>query len=131
MPFVSPHANFHGMLLNDRHEFPWISLRSLEYEDPVTGELYIVPNNFRTDGASVPKLLLLIPVIGQALALRFWGSGIWLGFREGVLHDYLIRYKIVPPRLAHRIFRTALYEAGYPPDLCELYYAAVVAANPN
>lgn len=129
MPFLSPHANFHGMLLDDRHEYPWISLRPLEYEDPLTGELYIVPANFRTDGASVPKALIAVPIVGQALALRFMGRGLWMGFREGVLHDCLLRSGIVPASLAHRIFRSALYEAGYPPDLCETYYAAVVAAN--
>jgi hypothetical protein len=129
MPFLSPHANFHGMLLNDRHELPWISLRPLEYDDPITGELYIVPANFRTDGSSVPKALIAVPVVGQALALRFMGQGLWLGFREGVLHDWLRRHDVVPAHLAHKIFRGALYAAGYPPDLCESYFAAVVAAN--
>lgn len=129
MPFVSPHANFHGMLLDGRHEYPWISLRPLEYEDPLTGVLYIVPANFRTDGASVPKALIALPVIGQALAMRFMGQGLWLGFREGVLHDYLRRNDKVPARLAHRIFRTALFEAGYPDDLVESYYLAVMKFN--
>jgi hypothetical protein len=126
MPFLSPHANFHGMLLNDRHEFPWISLRPLEYEDPITGRLFVVPINFRTDGSSVPKALMMLP----PLAMSIFGGGVWLGFREGVLHDYLLRFGIVPPAVAHRIFRTALYEAGYDPAMCEIYYAAVCMANP-
>lgn len=125
MPFLSPHANFHGMLLNDRHEFPWISLRPLEYEDPITGSIFIVPKHFRTDGSSVPKYVMLLP----PLAMSIFGSGLWMGFREGVLHDYLLRFDIVAPSIAHRIFRTALYEAGYPAELCEIYYSAVRLAN--
>jgi len=35
----------------------------------------------------------------------------------------------VHPEVAHSIFRKALIEAGYPPDLVENYYAAVRAFN--
>lgn len=118
-------------LLNDRAPMPWQLIAPLEYADPLTGETYTVPKWFRTDGASLPAALVALPVIGQLLFLRYFGQGVFQGFREGVLHDYLLRSGIVPRRLAHRMFRTALYEAGYPPDLVETYYAAVVAANPD
>lgn len=117
--------------LDDRSLFPWLTLAELVYEDPVTGETYVVPRHFRTDGASVPEAIAAIPVIGQALFLRYFGGGVFYGFKEGVLHDYLRRgdNPPVPAHVAHKIFRAALYEAGYPPDLCETYYTAVRLFN--
>lgn len=118
-------------LLNDRSMFPWITLEPLQYESELTGETYTVPRHFRTDGASLPAALVALPVMGQGLFLRYFGQGVFQGFKQGVLHDYLRRgpNPPVPAHLAHRIFREALYAAGYPPDLCETYYAAVVLFN--
>lgn len=120
--------------LNDRSIFPWITTAPLVYVSALTGETYTVPKHFRTDGASIPKALIALPVVGQGLALRFFGAGVWLGFKQGVLHDWLRRPDKagrlpVPAYLAHRIFREALYEAGYPPDLCETYFYAVKTFN--
>jgi hypothetical protein len=133
MPFVSPYNNVKAQLLNDRERYPWITLDVLEYEDPRTGEIYRVPKHFRTDGASIPKALVAVPIVGPALFQRFFGAGVWQGFREGVLHDYLRTERNgvypVPAATAHDIFRMALTEAGYPEDLVENYYAAVVAFN--
>jgi len=92
----------------------------------MTSPTYEVPRHFRTDGASVPKALMLF---APPLAARFFGSGVWLGFKQGVVHDWLRRENIVPADVAHRVFREALYEAMYPPDLIENYYAAVVKFN--
>jgi len=129
--FLTP---LEAMLLDDRTMFPWITLEPLVYESPLTGETYTVPRNFRTDGSSVPAAIIAIPVIGQALALRYFGRGVWLGFKAGVLHDYLRRADLyggtpVPARIAHMVFREALYACGYPEDLCETYYQAVVSFN--
>lgn len=134
MPFVSPYANVQAMLLNDRHAKPWMLLERLEYDDPITGERYTVEKNFRTDGSSVPIALAAVPVIGPMLVIRFFGGGVFKGFREGVLHDRLRRPDehgnlLVSAKVAHLIFRGALYEAGYEPDICENYYAALVAFN--
>ena len=128
MPFLTP---LKVQLLDDRGPFPWITLEPLVYESELTGETYTVPRHFRTDGASVPTALFAVPIVGQSLALRFFGNGVWQGFKQGVLHDYLRRgtVKPVPAHLAHKIFREALYEAGYPSDLCENYYAALMAFN--
>ena len=122
-------------LLNDREQFPWITLAPLEYESELTGETYVVPAYFRTDGASLPAALVAVPIVGQALFLRYFGQGVFQGFKQGVLHDFLRRPdKVtgkppVPAHLAHKIFRAALYEAGYPEDLCETYFSAVVQFN--
>jgi hypothetical protein len=129
MPFVSPHANIKVMLLNDRHKKPWIMLDILEFYSETTGETYIVPKHFRHDGASIPALIVLLPVVGAALFLRFFGSGVFQGFREGALHDWLRQQPDIPAKVAHLILREALYAAGYPPDLCESYYQAVVLFN--
>jgi len=129
MPFVSPSANLQVMLLNDRAAKPWAMLEKLEFYSEITGETYIVPKHFLTDLASVPKAIVLLPIIGLALFLRFFGSGVWLGAREGALHDWLRQQPDIPAKVAHLIFREALYDAGYPEDLCENYYEAVRRFN--
>lgn len=127
MPFLTP---LQVQLLNDRGKFPWITLAPLEYEDPDTGAIYTVPKNFRTDGASIPKALI---VFAPFLAARYFGEGVWQGFREGVLHDFLRRKKNgvtpVPAKTAHLIFKKALTEAGYPEDMVNNYYEAVRLFN--
>lgn len=129
MPFVSP---LEVMLLDDRTQFPWILLEPLVYECSLTGETYEVPRHFRTDGASLPRALILL---APPLAARFFGQGVWLGFKQGVLHDWLRRVDPrygsppVPAKVAHLIFREALYDYGYPEDLCENYYEAVRRFN--
>jgi hypothetical protein len=131
MPFISPYANLQVMLLNDRHDKPWITLEKLVYESPLSGETYEVKKHFRTDLASIPKALILF---APPLAARFFGRGVWMGARESALHDSLRtkdehgKYP-VPAHLAHKIFREALYEAGYPSDLCENYYSALMMFN--
>lgn len=130
MPFTTP---LKVMFLDDRSEFPWITIEPLEYESMLTGEIYEVPKNFRTDGASLPMILAALPGF-NLLAQRYFGKGVWLGFKPGVLHDYLRRKREdgttpVPAAIAHRVFREALYEAGYPHDLVETYYHAVKVFN--
>jgi hypothetical protein len=120
--------------LNDRSVFPWITTEPLVYESALTGGTYTVPRHFRTDGSSIPKALIALPVVGQGLALRFMGKGVWQGFKAGCLHDFLRRPDKagrlpVPAYLAHRVFREALIDAGYPDDLVSAYYAAVVLFN--
>ena len=131
MPWVEGCSELHVQLLNDRNVFPWITTRELAWFDPVTGKTFIVPKYFRTDGASIPMALSLVPIVGAALCMRFFGKGIWQGFKQGVLHDCLRRgpNPPVPADVAHRIFRDALIEAGYPDDLVENYYAAVASFN--
>ena len=130
MPFLTP---LKVQLLKDSSTFPWITIDELVYEDPNTNEIYVVPKHFRTDGASVPKALMAVPVLGPALFMRYFGEGVWKGFKEGVLHDYLRRKRNgrtpVPAAIAHSIFRTALEESGYPKDMVDAYYNAVKVFN--
>lgn len=134
MPFLTP---LKVMLLNDRAEHPWILLEPLVYYSDLTGETYAAPTHFRTDGSSVPMALAAVPVVGQFLVIRFFGQGVWQGFKEGVLHDFLRRKNKatgeppVPSELAHLLFREALTNSGYSDDLVDSYYDAVVAFNSN
>lgn len=135
MAFVSPWANLHMMLISDRHKLPWILTEKLLYESPLTGEIYEIPRHFRTNLVSMPKMLAALPGIGGFTVLKFMGEGIWMGAREAVLHDWLRTPNKqgelpVPPMVAHRIFREALYNADYNPEMIELYYQAVVTFNP-
>lgn len=131
MSFVSPYANLQLMLLNDRHPLPWILTERLMYEYPPTGEVFEIPENFRTDLVSMPKALIALPVVGNAAFNSFFGTGIWKGARESVLHDFLCTKQngTYPVEIgaAHRIFRHALLEADYPEPMANAYYQAVVA----
>lgn len=135
MAFVSPFANLNLMLLNDRHKSPWILTEKLVYESPLTGEDYEIPKHFRTDLVSMPKMLAALPGVGSFIVLNFLGRGMWLGAREAVLHDWLRTSNKetgrlpVPPIVAHRVFREALYSANYDPEMIEMYYTAVATFN--
>ena len=63
--------------------------------------------------------------------MKFFGQGVWQGFKQGVLHDYLRRGNPppVPAATAHFILRESLLDAGYPDDLANAYYAAVKVFN--
>lgn len=134
MPFTDDANTLVTQFLDDRSEFPFVTLAPLSYFSPLTGETYTVPRYFRTDGASVPVAIAAVPVIGPALLQRYFGHGVFHGFKQGVLHDYLRRPRDdgttpVPAETAHAVFREALEDAGYPSDLVENYFAAVKAFN--
>jgi hypothetical protein len=126
MPFES---TLQVMLLDDRAQFPWLTVAPLVYECPLTGETYEVPKNFRTDFASIPIALASVPVVGQLLVMRYFGGGVFMGAKQGVLHDWLRRELVVPAKTAHLIFREALYDGRYPEDMVENYYSAVKLFN--
>jgi hypothetical protein len=122
------------MLVNDRARFPWFVLEPQQYDCELTGETYIIERGFRTDGSSVPIAISHVPLVGAMLLTRYFGGGVFKGFREGVLHDRLRRKDaqgktLVSPKVAHLVFREALYTAGYPEDMIENYYAAVRLFN--
>ncbi len=127
--FVGPPLKV--MLIDDRAQFPWYVLESQQYECDLTGETYIVERGFRSDGSSVPIAISAVPIVGAALVSRYFGGGVFKGFREGVLHDRLRRKDkdgntLVPAHVAHKVFREALYKGGYPEDMIENYYSALM-----
>jgi len=125
--FVGPPLKV--MLIDDRAKYPWFVLEPQQYECELTGDTYLIERGFRTDGSSVPIAIAAVPLVGAALLARFFGGGVFKGFREGVLHDWLRRGDVVPAHVAHKIFREALYAGGYPADLVENYYAALMLLN--
>ena len=52
MPFHTP---LKLMLLNDRGQFPWITLEPLVYESGLTGETYTVPAHSAPTGPACPR----------------------------------------------------------------------------
>lgn len=121
-------------LLNEESEFPWITLAPFVYQDPDTLEEFTVPVNFRTDGPSLPaKLLAAIPIAGQALIIQAMATGIFKGFKQGVLHDWARRsvngIRPMPAPSAHALFKKSLTEYNYPPQIVDAYYDAVVLFN--
>lgn len=134
MSFVSPWANLHLMLVSDKHKLPWILTEKLIYDSPLTGEEYEIPRHFRTNLVSMPKIVAALPGIGGYFVYKYLKQGIWLGAREAVLHDWLRTRDRwgnlpVPAKIAHKIFREALYQADYEPEMIETYYQAVVLFN--
>lgn len=144
MPWVEGSSELDVRLLNDREQFPWLTLKPLAFYDPETGLTFTVRKYFRTDGASIPIALAALPIVGQALVIRYFGQGVWQGFKEGTLHDFLRRQRAIldnlgnivgyesPPvtaEVAHRIFGDALRLGRYPEDLIENYVAAVRTLN--
>jgi hypothetical protein len=131
MPWLDPRR---FELIDEHAEFPWAVIGPLRWMDPETGEIHAIPDGFRTDGSSFPKLMMAIPFIGAFLSMRHFGNGMWLGFAGGTLHDYLRRSDEndntpVPPDVAHLKFKRALIEDGFSEDVVENYYAAVVKFN--
>lgn len=130
MSFVSPFANLQVMLLNDRIDLPWILTEKLVYEYPPTGEVFEIQKHFRTNLVSMPKELIALPIVGNIAFSEFFGHGVWLGARESVLHDFLCTKEngTYPVEIgaAHRIFRHAMLESGYPESVANAYYRAVV-----
>ena len=131
--FVGPPLKV--MLIDDRAQFPWFVLEPQQYESDLTGETYIIPRGFRTDGSSVPIAISAVPIVGAALLAKAFGGGVFKGFREGVLHDFLRRKRAdgtrpVPAGVAHKVYREALYKGGSPPDMIETFYNAVRIFNP-
>lgn len=132
MPFITP---LKMQLLNEDNVFPWLLLEPFTWLDPETGEEYTAPKYFRTDGASVPPAIALVPIVGPALLTRLMATGMFKAFKAGVIHDWARRaingVRPMPAADAHKLLRKIMIEQGYPMDIVEDYYNAVVIANSN
>lgn len=68
--------------------------------DPTTGEHWVVPKGFMTDGSSVPRFFWrLEDPFGEAL-------------RAAIPHDYFCKYDAVPRKQADQAFYTWLLSIG-------------------
>jgi hypothetical protein len=77
------------------------------------GREFTVPTGFTTDFASVPRL---------PLAYLFAGNR---AHRAAVLHDWLIRYEVVPRREADNLFREAMRATKIPDGIADIMHLAV------
>ena len=130
MPFITP---LKLQLLNESNVFPWILLDDFSWQDPETGEVHTAPKHFRTDGASNRIEIGLIPLIGMPMLMRMFATGMFKAFKPGVIHDAARRkvngVRPMPAAEAHLLLKRIMEEQGYPQDLVDSYYAAVVAFN--
>jgi hypothetical protein len=89
----------------------WRLIKPLIYE--AARERFVVPAGFRTDFASVPRVLTwLVPRTGKHN-------------RAAVLHDWLTRQPDVSRKDADGIFLRVLRELGVPPVRRRLMYLGV------
>ena len=76
----------------------WVLIRPLIYQSDSAG-LIVVPGNFHTDLASVPRVPLIFTL---------WGGR---SHHESVLHDYLYRYDC-PVKVSYSQANYVFYEAA-------------------
>jgi hypothetical protein len=133
MPWVEGHGDLIIQFLDERVPRPFMLTQELWWEHP-DGRVFKIPKWFRFNGVSMPIGLAAVPGIGASLIIRFWGDGVFMGFKESALHDYLCtpdstgRFP-VPLSEGNKIFKIALEEANYPEDVVADYFAALSLAN--
>jgi hypothetical protein len=98
--------------LEDEFGGIWKLLAPLAYESDLLGKEVIVPKDFATDFASIPRL----PFV-------YWATG-GKGDRAAVVHDFLYSSGI-ERKLADQVLKEALLACGYSTILANAFYAAV------
>lgn len=91
----------------------WRVLAPLVYYSDVLEATVIVPTDFETDFASVPRLPLVYALTGDT------------GHKSATVHDFLCRKKLVERDVADKVFREALQVEGVPGWRRALMYAGV------
>jgi len=118
MPFTSP---LRAELINENANEgrgEWLLLEPLCFTD-VKGNDYVVPTNFVSDLASVPR---------RPVAFLLTGC---TAHRPAVLHDWLIRTNTCPREQADELFREAMESIGMKPSRVRQMYNAVRAETQN
>ena len=91
----------------------WRLLRPFIFKSEVLKQTIFVPAGYVTDFASVPRLPLAFLLTGDH------------AHAAAVVHDYLVEYKVVPRKLADRVFLEAMEIEGIPKWRRALMYSAV------
>lgn len=91
----------------------WTILQPLIYESDVASQVFIVPEGFVTDFASVPRIPLAFLLTGDS------------AHEAAVVHDYLYSRDVVPRLLADRVFEEAAKVTGEPGWKSWLMYAGI------
>jgi hypothetical protein len=93
----------------------WNLTQPLIYRSQILGETVTVPEGFRTDFASVPRLPLVYLAAGGK------------GERAAVVHDWLYSTQSVERATADAVLQEALLACGYSRLLATAFYTAVRA----
>jgi hypothetical protein len=91
----------------------WTILRPLIYDSDVAQRVFIVPEGFVTDFASVPRIPLAFLLTGDS------------AHEAAVVHDWLYREKTVSRKTADAVFREASGASGEPGWKSWLMWAGV------
>jgi hypothetical protein len=91
----------------------WKLLAPLDYESDLLGKTVVVPADFVTDFASVPRLPFVYLTQGGK------------GNKAAVVHDWLYSTQAVDRKTADQVLREALAASGYSGFTAWLFYAAV------
>lgn len=91
----------------------WTVLQPLIYDSDVAQKVFIVPEGFVTDFASVPRLPLAFLLTGDS------------AHEAAVVHDYLYREQTVPRQMADSVFKEAANVSGEPGWKSWLMWAGV------
>jgi len=87
----------------------------LEYWDERSHQLFVIPEGFVTDCASIPQFLW--SVLGHP-----FGKNIR---KASTLHDFLYRNNVVKRKVADQMFYDALVDEGMDQDRAQVYYSGV------
>lgn len=98
----------------------WKTISIFGYASPVAKQIIIVPRDFVTDFASVPRL----PLVWEKFGGKF--------HRSALVHDYLYQSGVLPRRTADQVLREAAMTEGLCKEDADAVYAAVrLAGGPN
>jgi hypothetical protein len=106
-------SKFHTPLRAEKSGGTWTILQPLIYESDVAQKVFIVPEGFTTDFASVPRLPLAFLLTGDS------------AHEAAVVHDYLYRERTVSRSQADAVFREAAGISGEPGWKSWLMWAGV------
>ena len=105
--------NLDMRLIDDYDSRPQFSLLApFRYQSDFAKTTFTVPQDFSTDGASIPQI-----------AMSFTG---YPGMRAAVVHDYLVTNpEVIVREYADQVFHEALLVCGVNPATAQLMYSAV------
>lgn len=91
----------------------WTILQPLIFESDVAQRVFIVPEGFVTDLASVPRLPLVFLLAGGTAD------------EAAVVHDFIYSRAPVPRDVADKVFKEAALVSGVPAWRANLMYAGI------
>lgn len=91
----------------------WQLLAPLGYVSELLGRTVVVPSQFKTDFASVPRLLGMYDLEGGKCN------------KAAVVHDWLYSTQAVDRKTADQVLREAIVASGYSRFTAGVFYAAV------